>query len=138
MYPSLPSSWLPISISMFTCSNDSSGHLVVPPGNARRSKEAGHRGWTAVCPAWFQEPPEDATVSTSLPTAHIYPQEFKPQGEVGMDMSFVPIMSQKLCFEELFTDTETESGRSLMSYPADPETDRTPGLIKVCSLERSW
>lgn len=30
-------------IVTYTCSNDSSGQLVIPPGNARKSREAGHK-----------------------------------------------------------------------------------------------
>lgn len=55
-----------------------------------------------------------------------------------MDISCAPIMIQEVCFWALFTDEETETGRSLMYYPADLETGCASESNKVCSLERSW
>lgn len=66
------------------------------------------------------------------------PSGFNPQRGVRMDISCVPIMSQAVCFWAPFTDEETEAGRSLMHYPADPETGCASESIKVCSLEGSW
>lgn len=101
-------------IVTYTCSWDSSGHLVTPPGNAHRSREAGHPGWTAVCT--LPPPPYPWLTHTIRSFTH----------EKRMDRSCVSIiMHQKPCLGALFTDTETEAGRSLMRYPADLETGRT-------------
>lgn len=66
------------------------------------------------------------------------PQWFNPQGELRMDISCASTMTQELCFWALFTDKESEAGRSLMRYSTDPEIGCAYKFIKVCSLERSW
>ena len=62
-------------------------------------------GWTAVYTTGFHAP-----VSTSPPTAQIHRQGLNPQGEVTVDMSCAPTMSQELCFWAPFTDEKPRLG----------------------------